>query len=286
MNDEALCGARNMACDEALLQTMREGDAPILRFYRWNPACLSIGRFQKFDEVSGAKNGEIGRDWVRRPTGGRAVWHQHEITYSVVLHETLLPMGARSVAESYRRISAGFLEGLRLLGINAQIAPSETKPSDAQSSTGISITRNAPSNCFGIATRADFVVDGRKLLGAAQCRKNGAILQHGALLLDADEKLWTARAGGSMARVVTLKSLNVRASRQEIIAALCQGMTNSWRDDFASRHSVPSDFAESIFAESEMTASEIEMANSLHLNKYATPVWNERATELSDAFVC
>jgi len=101
---EAQSGARNMAIDEALLREMREGDAPVLRFYRWNPPCLSLGRFQKCDDLSLG-----GISWVRRPTGGRAVWHQHEITYSFVLREELFAPDKCSIIETYRRISECFL---------------------------------------------------------------------------------------------------------------------------------------------------------------------------------
>ncbi len=235
INDEAASGERNMAVDEALLRVAAENvpqeDAPpILRFYDWNPACLSIGRFQKAD----ALHLDASQTFVRRPTGGRAVWHQHEITYSVVMRESLLPRDARSVAASYRWMSEGFLRGLRDLGVNAQIGDEKTTRvspinqtsstrSAAQTSARDATTRDATTNCFDAATRADFVVDGRKILGAAQCREGGVILQHGSLLLDIDHDLWCAKAGGSLCDVVTLRALGVVASRDEIIDALARG---------------------------------------------------------------
>jgi len=144
------------------------------------------------------------------------------------------------------------------LVLRAEIAPGEK--------TATSSTRNV-SNCFQSATRADFVVDGRKLLGAAQCRKNGAILQHGSLLLDADETLWTRHAGGSLRNVVTLKSLGVKNSREEIVRVLCEGVARSWNTSLRL---------------SALTPSETKMANFLSEQKYATEAWNRRAIDASN----
>ena len=273
-------GAWNMALDEALLQSMNQGEAPVLRFYDWRPPCLSLGRFQRATGLTASSNadsgssssgilgGVLGVDWVRRPTGGRAVWHEHEITYSVVLREELLSHDARSVVDSYRRISEGFLQGLQMLGINARIATADPQNKVAQSlplrQSSTRLNHNFSSNCFDLATRADFVVDGRKLLGAAQCRKNGAILQHGSLLLDVDENLWLQRAGGTMANVVTLKSLGVQASRTEIVAALCQGMQRAWKTSLS---------------KSRTNSRELALANFLYEEKYLTEKWNRSGLE-------
>ena len=246
IQDEARSGAQNMARDEAFLWNMKSGNAPILRFYGWNPACLSVGRFQKTETLPDANH-----TFVRRPTGGRAVWHQHEITFAVIIHEELLAPNERSVAASYRRLSEGFLEGLKTLGVDARIG-------DA-----ISSTRSSP-NCFASATRADFQIDGRKLLGAAQCHKNGAILQHGSLLLDADEELWKSRAGGEMNRVATFKSLGIESSREEIVAALVAGLAKAWRAEFK---------------KSEATPHEARTSDLLLESKYLSLDWNERASE-------
>lgn len=310
MRDDAQSGAQNMATDEALLLQMKAGDAPILRFYNWQPACVSIGRFQKTETLP-QLTGEIGRDWVRRPTGGRAVLHQHEITYAVVLREEMLLSNERSVALSYRRISEGFLAGLQLLGISAQIAESKTLNSQAKianlqcvipsaveeslsvtisqdSSAALEMTRTSidakvstekardyanqsstrwkdvAPNCFQSATRADFVVDGRKILGAAQCRKEGAILQHGSLLIDMDEGAWRSRVGGEMRNVVTLKSLHAEKSRDEIVAALIEGCVQSWKSDFAM---------------GSLNTDELQLAKLLCAQKYESASWNERAAK-------
>ena len=265
-----------MATDEALLWNMKHGDAPVLRFYNWRPSCLSLGRFQKLDDVAldvalddmaAAARGDWGVNWVRRPTGGRAVWHEHEITYCLVMREEELPAEERSVAASYRRLSEGFLQGLKLLGVQAEIAPghasaSSERAADFTETVAISSTRMRralPPNCFETATRADFVVDGRKLLGAAQCRRGGAILQHGSLLLDVDENAWTSRVGGSMSHIVTLKSLGVTASRDEIVRALGEGLQQVWQASL-----VPD----------ICNRCEVDVASLLLKNKYKAGRWN------------
>lgn len=254
--DGAARGAWNMAVDEALLQSASA--TPVMRFYEWNPPCLSLGRFQPWEQILAASAGlrhtledPAGDfDWVRRPTGGRAVWHHQEITYSVVLREADLPPGARSVTGAYRWLSEGFLAGLETLGVRAELAPMQNK-----AERDVAQTR---ANCFDAATRCDFLAGGRKLLGAAQCRQNGAVLQHGSLLLRADATAWT-RATGSPGALVSLDELGVTASRDEITAALVEGV--------ARHHGIA-------FARRGLDATECVLANALHEEKYARDNWN------------
>jgi lipoate-protein ligase A len=243
--DGATTGAWNMAVDEALLLSRgnstldSERCPPTLRFYGWQPACLSLGRFQSFNEVlgntamdeatSGIRDPVSGIDIVRRPTGGRAVWHHLEITYGAVLHEDDLPPGARSVMGAYRWLSEGFIAGLQTLGVQATLdtaSPQSATGTHDRQNRGAARESRIP-NCFSSTTRCDFVVDNRKLIGAAQCRKHGAILQHGSLLLDVDERAWQRAVGGSMQDTVTLKSLGITSDRSTIIAALCAGVEYS-----------------------------------------------------------
>lgn len=211
IRDEAARGAWNMAVDEAIMlhqgQTSTRTYAGTLRFYGWNPPCLSLGRFQKWEEIVPS---EPAFDVVRRPTGGRAVWHQHEITYCAVLREEVLPQDSKGVAGAYAWLSRGFIAGLQQLGVQATLAPAGND-------------RVQTANCFATATRADFVVDGRKLLGAAQCRHNGVVLQHGSLLLNIEEESWQRALGSNARDVVTLQMLGVQNSPEEIINALCAG---------------------------------------------------------------
>lgn len=168
-------GRFNMALDAALMEAVRDGGEPVLRFYRWSPACLSLGRNQPaaglYDED--AIRGR-GIEVVRRPTGGRAVLHDRELTYSVVMPEGTL--GAPRAA--YATINQALVRGLRALGVDAALQPA-------------SGGRAAPpsiSPCFREPAEGEVVVAGRKLVGSAQYREAGVTLQHGSLLLEGDQR--------------------------------------------------------------------------------------------------
>lgn len=174
--------AFNMAMDEALLTWHSEGKVPpIIRFYGWNPASLSIGYFQKVEReinMDAVKNYGLG--FVRRPTGGRGVLHEHELTYSVIVKEDY-PHMPKSVTESYRFISEGILRGFRLLGLEADFA---IPRSDSEKET---LKNPRSAVCFDASSWYELVVEGRKVAGSAQTRQKGVILQHGSILLDLDE---------------------------------------------------------------------------------------------------
>ncbi len=243
--DEPASGAWNMAVDEALLLSQKPNDAPVLRFYGWNPPCVSLGRFQNaaaFHSQFSIPNSQF----VRRPTGGRAIWHQHEITYAVVLREELLPREWHSIIGSYQWLSRAFIEGLQTLGVQAQLAQNHK-----------SLPRE--ENCFASAARSDFVVDGRKLIGAAQCRKKGAILQHGSLLLSVDRTAWQQNIGGSMEATVSLQELGIQATRDEIIAALCSGAKQT---------------LDAHLQVSGLSKNEKQQASRLYSQKYTLSEWN------------
>ena len=210
MRDGAATGARNMAVDETLLHSAARGQST-LRFYAWQPHCLSLGRLQK-SLPPAVFSGEMGADVVRRPTGGRAVWHAHEITYALAMPLDVLPADARSVSGAYRWLSDGFCLGLRALGVPAQMA-----------AQGV---RTQGPNCFAASASCDFLVEGKKLIGAAQCRRDDALLQHGSLLLSIDRAQWEARAGGPMHDAIALSDLNVGvtpADIERVIQELCRG---------------------------------------------------------------
>lgn len=207
--DEAQAGARNMAVDEAmLLAHARSLALPTLRFYSWKPHCLSLGRLQK-QLPDAVLQGSADFDIVRRLTGGRAVWHAQEITYCAVVRAELLPPNSRSVAGAYAWLSAGFLRGLQDLGLPIAMAPG---------SAGI----NGP-NCFATAANCDFLAGGKKLIGAAQCRKDETILQHGSLLLAIDEEEWRRSAGGPMDGATSLEALGGNLKAETVVEALCAG---------------------------------------------------------------
>jgi lipoate-protein ligase A len=175
---EAYDPALNMAIDEAIMQTVASGDSPpTIRFYRWAPATMSIGYFQKAEqELDLDAIREAGIGFVRRPTGGRAVLHDRELTYSIIVPETYagLPTG---VTESYRMLSMGLLHGFKRLGLNAEMADlSRTEQPNLAGSAA----------CFDSPSWYEIVVEGQKLAGSAQLRQKGAVLQHGSVLLDLD----------------------------------------------------------------------------------------------------
>ena len=241
-------GAWNMAVDEALLEGARESNVPVLRFYSWDPACISLGRLQK---VPDAVTQQSTFDWVRRPTGGRAVLHQHEVTYCAVIPENCLAKENRSVVGAYNWLSQGFISGLETLDIHAHLAPAHRR-------------REMADNCFSAPAQCDFVVDGRKLIGAAQCRKYGIILQHGSILMHIDVQSWQTALDSSMRDAVSLEELGLRADQGVIAKALATGLQMRW---------------DVHFEESELGESEILMAGQLLERKYSQASWNQQGKE-------
>lgn len=171
---DARDGAWNMAADEAILAAVAHGDSPpTLRFYGWEPPCLSLGRAQSADDVDLAACVAAGITCVRRPTGGRAILHKNELTYSIALPLDD-PRAAGDILESYRRLSEGLAEGLRTLGIPVERAEPRGVAADPATA------------CFETLAGYEITIGGRKLLGSAQFRTNKALLQHGSLPLHGD----------------------------------------------------------------------------------------------------
>ncbi|WP_100404776.1 lipoate--protein ligase family protein [Bacillus solitudinis] len=174
--------AYNMALDEALLSWHSQGKIPpTIRFYGWNPPTLSIGYFQKVEkEINMEAVQKYGLGFVRRPTGGRGVLHDKELTYSVIVSEEHPAMPA-SVTEAYRVISQGILEGFKLVGLDAYFSiPRSDEEKDALKNPRSAV-------CFDAPSWYELVVEGRKVAGSAQTRQKGVILQHGSIILDIDE---------------------------------------------------------------------------------------------------
>ncbi len=180
--------AAQMALDEAML-----GQAPALRFYTWSPPALSLGRNQRpIPDHWPALAAERGLDLVRRPTGGRAVLHQADLTYALALPASWLA-GRR--AEIYRELCAFLIEGLREFGVELAFGRVGRGYIDHPS-------------CFGTATDADLVLnDGRKLIGSAQVWRNGVVLQHGSIQLAPDPDLWRKVFGPETPEPLGLASL-------------------------------------------------------------------------------
>jgi lipoate-protein ligase A len=168
-------GAENMARDVALMRRARETRESVFSVYGWTRPTLSFGRNQQAIgcyDVERMRSLEI--DVVRRPTGGRSLLHHHEVTYSV----TAPISSGVSLRESYQRINIILLAALNSLGVEASVAePRGPAP----------LPTNSP--CFVIPSRGELISDGRKLVGSAQWREAGALLQHGSILIEDDQSL-------------------------------------------------------------------------------------------------
>ncbi len=165
-----------MQYDERLAMRLLEGNGcPTVRVFRWQPWSVSLGHHQNVEDIDVRKCAADGIDVVRRPTGGRAILHAEELTYSVVM-----PIGRRSVLEVYNAISKALLQGLHLFGVDAQLQRSQPKFGE--------VYRHASSiPCFSSSARYEIEWKGRKLVGSAQRRYNNGcreiVLQHGSILL-------------------------------------------------------------------------------------------------------
>lgn len=157
----------NMAVDEALLNLSNK---PILRFYKWNPSAVSIGYFQDINDINIEFCKKNNIDVVRRLTGGKALLHDKELTYSFIIDEKEMP---ESVIESYKIISEPILRALQDLEFNAKFKSEQVK----KSKTPV---------CLSNPSWYEITIDGKKVVAAAQKRMNGKILQHGSILLDID----------------------------------------------------------------------------------------------------
>lgn len=193
-------GLFNMQFDEYLAVKLAEGiGVPTLRFFGWDPPAVSIGFNQRAEDFDLDKLRNDGIDLVRRPTGGRAILHDHELTYSVVL-----ATGDRTVRELYRFISQGLLEGVRLLGVDAELVTCDDSPRKMY---------RGPESipCFASSAKCEIQYRGRKVVGSAQRRFGRVILQHGSFLLGPEHR-----------RIVDYLTGEARNSREAISEALSE----------------------------------------------------------------
>lgn len=258
-------GASNMAIDEAILEAAAAGRVlPTLRFYQWAPPCLSLGYGQEAADVDQARCAARGWDVVRRPTGGKAILHTDELTYSVCapLDE---PRVAGSIVESYGRLVAGLLAGLQLI----RLAPAEARPE-----YGAEQNASGPV-CFDGPARYEVTVDLKKLIGSAQSRRQGGVLQHGTLpltgdltrIVDAlafpDETARQAARERLPGRALTLEiALGRAASFDEVAEVMARGFAQALNLTL-----VPG----------ELTAAEQETAARVRREKYASDSWTNKS---------
>lgn len=260
----------NMALDEALLNWHSEGlIPPVIRFYSWQPAALSIGYFQKVDkEIDMDAVNRLGLGFVRRPTGGRGVLHEHELTYSVIVSEQYPDM-PETVTEAYRVISEGLLEGFRNLGLDANFSVPDTEEKRAD------LKKPKSAVCFDAPSWYEMVVEGKKVAGSAQTRQKGVILQHGAILIDLDaEKLLSvfkfkdSEAKERMRKKIPEKAVSINSLRtapaamDECIAAFKAGFQ---------------DALEISLEPYRLNDEQLAYVKSIEEKRYANDKWNLRA---------
>ncbi|HMA44975.1 MAG TPA: lipoate--protein ligase family protein [Gemmatimonadales bacterium] len=205
-----------MALDDALLRDAARSGRPTLRLYRWSPACLSFGRNEPaLARYERAAIERLGLDVVRRPTGGRAVWHDAEVTYAVAA-----PIAAfGTLAESYREIHVRLAAALRSLGVPAQLAPPRRAP-------GV-----GAGPCFATPVGGEVLVGGKKLIGSAQVRHGSAFLQHGSILLDGSQDVIRAVSHQPSA-VSAATSLTEALGRPVVFAEVADAVIASWGTPF------------------------------------------------------
>lgn len=170
-------GRTNMAIDEALLEAVIKGESPpVLRFYAWEPACLSLGIGQQSKLVDWAACAQRGWEVVRRTTGGRAILHTDELTYSVCAPLTD-PRVTGSIQESYARLSQALAQGITLMGLPVCATPAVGMGDPAAAKGPV---------CFDTPANYEITIGERKLIGSAQMRRHQVMLQHGTLPLNGD----------------------------------------------------------------------------------------------------
>ena len=260
-------GAWNMAADEAILEAVGRGDSlPTMRLYAWEPACLSLGYAQPITDVDIPRLHEHGWEVVRRPTGGRAVLHTDELTYSVIGPPDE-PRLAGTVLESYRRLAGALVEALNLLSMRVEVSPN--------SATSPGKTTNPV--CFEVPSTYEITVGGKKLIGSAQARRKEGVLQHGSLPLT-----------GDLTRILRVLAFPDETARERAASRLLERATTveaalgrrvSW--DEAARAYVAA-FQSTLrleFQPGELSLEEKNRTEELVRVKYGHPSWMEKSVK-------
>ena len=233
-------GFANMALDEAIGESVAAGSDPTIRFYRWKPSAVSIGYFQTLeDEVDLVECNRLGVDYVRRRTGGGAVYHDFdgEITYSLLAPQDMF---GPDIPASYGEICGLLVNSLEILGLRAEFSPVN-----------------------------DVLVGGRKISGSAQTRRGGVLLQHGTLLFRVDPEVMfkLLRVGEEKMRDKFVRSVKSRVTSvvdqigrveiEEVYEAMLEGFTAGKTWDYGG-----------------ITQGELERARVLAVERYRSREWN------------
>ncbi len=258
-------GAWNMAMDEAILESVQARKSlATLRLFAWSPPCLSLGYAQPYSDIDPMEIESRGWDVVRRITGGRAILHTDELTYSVI-GPANDPRLLGGVLESYQRLSEALLCALINLGLSAK---------SFLSSPNLNSNQPQEPVCFENPSNYEIIVQGKKLIGSAQARKKNAVLQHGTLPLCGDisriidvlgypDDTTRDRARKRLLnRATTIESeLNKEITWEQSASALIQAFSKTLNINFE---------------ESNPTHTEITRTSVLVKEKYAHPNWIKR----------
>lgn len=267
-------GFINMAVDEAIMIAHKNGlISPTIRFYQWSPPAVSLGYFQDLKkEINVKVCQDIGIDIVRRPTGGKAVLHDQELTYSFIIKEND-PLVNDSILETYKKISGGIIRGLSYLGIKAELVPLRGKLENHlldRSDKARIHHLDFKSICFSVPSQYEVQVEGKKIVGSAQVRKGGVVLQHGSLLIKLEkDKLFSVFNFPSVQIREKLKSKFKATSLEEILkrkidfSELSNILPRGFEEEFGVR-----------LVESKLTEPEENIFKDLLENKYLTYEWN------------
>ncbi|MFH1587423.1 MAG: biotin/lipoate A/B protein ligase family protein [Candidatus Diapherotrites archaeon] len=252
INDGFNSATTNMAIDEAIVQNHLENQVPTVRFYGWKPSAISIGYFQSLEEeVALERCDEFGVDYVRRITGGGAVFHDLELTYSFVCSEKS-GIVSRNIQESYEKIGNSLIMGFDELGLKAQFVPLN-----------------------------DIAVNGKKISGNAQTRRNKCVLQHGTILLDVDvermfsmlkvpdEKLKGKMIEDVKQRVTSVEheldwennfgEITVAGKIDEVVKAMMNGFEGNFGVNLV---------------QDELSEKEKELAHKIEKERFSSKEWN------------
>jgi len=258
-------GSWNMAVDESILNASTQGLVPpTLRLYAWTPTCLSLGYAQPFRDIDFENLNKYGWHYVRRATGGRAILHTDELTYAVI-GPSNDPRLAGGVLESYRRLSKALLVALRALGIQA----------DAQESTSRTDQNDATATvCFEEPSNYEITVNKKKLVGSAQARRKGAVLQHGTIPLTGDITRITKALAypDEIQRAATAKRLYDRATSLEISL----GKEVSWENTAQALIRAFEDELNLKLYLEDLSDLELSAVEKLLAAKYDNEEWNRR----------
>jgi len=264
MQDAAL----NMAIDEAILLHHLRGDVPpTLRVFRWSQSAISLGRFQNVErEIEVERCHERGVALVRRPTGGRAVYHQGEFTYSIVIGKQHgVPSG---IVAAYAYLAQGLLAALQRLGVQAEISDERVK-------------KHPSAACFASSTQADLTSDGFKLVGSAQVWKEDVLLQQGSLPLEdrADNFFDLLHYPDEETRQQALAIYREQTTPLHTFAP-----TTTWNEVAHAFQQGFSEFLRHKFIQSELSTSEWDLARQLAHDKYNHIVWQRERINLINSF--